>query len=79
MDTPVRGTGARLWVHAPSLPESLLEEYFSGFGIVLDVYCPRDAQCVTFFRQRDGAEGGKPRRWGRARCSLWPRMRAHAL
>ena len=40
----VRGTGARLWVHAPSLPESLLEEYFSGFGVVLDVYCPRDAQ-----------------------------------
>jgi hypothetical protein len=40
----VRGTGARLWVHAPSLPESLLEEYFSGFGAVLDVYCPRDAQ-----------------------------------
>ena len=44
MDPPVRGTGARLWVHAPSLPESLLEEYFSGFGAVLDVYCPRDAQ-----------------------------------
>jgi hypothetical protein len=41
---PIRGTGARLWVHAPSLPESLLEEYFSGFGAVLDVYCPRDAQ-----------------------------------
>jgi hypothetical protein len=31
-------------VHCPSIPEALLEEYFSGFGPVVDVYCPRDAQ-----------------------------------
>ena len=39
-----RGTGHRLWVHAPAIPENLLDEYFSGFGSVVDVYCPRDAQ-----------------------------------
>jgi hypothetical protein len=31
-------------VHAPAIPENLLDEYFSGFGSVVDVYCPRDAQ-----------------------------------
>ena len=41
---PARGTGHRLWVHAPAIPENLLDEYFSGFGSVVDVYCPRDAQ-----------------------------------
>lgn len=41
---PARGTGFRIWVHAPAIPENLLDEYFSGFGSVVDVYCPRDAQ-----------------------------------
>ena len=44
LSPPARGTGHRLWVHAPAIPENLLDEYFSGFGSVVDVYCPRDAQ-----------------------------------
>lgn len=39
-----RGTGHRLWVHCPSIPEAILEEHFSAFGPVVDVYVPRDAQ-----------------------------------
>ncbi|KAK9905754.1 hypothetical protein WJX75_005750 [Coccomyxa subellipsoidea] len=32
----------RLWVHCPGLLESHLQEYFSQYGAVIDLYIPRD-------------------------------------